>query len=168
MVKTTPTSVLMRVFRDGAWSERWKKYPAPVASAPAPEYHHPERLRRVNLSMPRGSAVWEIGVFYVHTSIQEERGSRPYFPTMALAVDRSTSLIVGMKVLGASPSYEERRDVLMEMLENADVLPSLVVVDSTETARLAWPILYETGVELTLESTPGIYDARSTFESFTD
>ena len=70
-----------------------------------------------------------------------------------------------MKVLGASPSYEERRDVLMEMLENADVLPSLVVVDSTETARLAWPILYETGVELTLESTPGIYDARSTFET---
>ena len=56
----------------------------------------------------------------------------------------------------------------MEMLENADVLPSLVVVDSAETARLAWPILYETGVELTLEVTPGIYDARSTFESFTD
>ena len=70
---------------------------------------------------------------------------------MALAVDRSTSLIVGMKLLGASPSYEERRDALMEMLENADVLPSLAVADSAETARLAWPILYETEVELTLD-----------------
>ena len=160
-----PDLMLMRVFRDGVWSDRWKKYPAPVTSAPVPEYHDPERLRRVNLSVPRGSAVWEVGVFYVHTSVQEERGNRPYFPTMALAVDRSTSLIVGMKLLGASPSHEERRDALMEMLENADVLPSLVVVDSAETARLAWPILYETGVELTLESTPGIYDARSTFEA---
>ena len=87
---------------------------------------------------------------------------------MTLAVDSSTSLIVGTKLLGASPSYEERRDALMEMLENADVLPSLVVVDSVETAILALPLLYETGVELTLEYTPGIYDARSLFENSTD
>ena len=163
-----PNLMLAWVFRDGAWADRWKKYPEPVTPAPAPEYHDPERLRRISLSIPRGSAVWEIGEFHVRTPVQEERGSRPYFPTMALAVDRSTSLTVGVKLLGASPSYEERRDALMEMLENADVLPSVVVVDSAETARLAWPLLYETGVELTLEFTPGIYDARSTFESFTD
>ena len=87
---------------------------------------------------------------------------------MALAVDSSTSLIEGMKLLGASPSYEERRDALVEMLENADVLPSLVVVDSVETAMLALPLLNETGIELIQEATPGIYDARSDFESFTD
>ena len=163
-----PDLMLKRVFRDGVWVDGWMKYPEPVTPAPAPEYHDPERLRRLNPSMPKGSAVWEIGVFYVHTSVQEERGSRPYFPTMALAVDRSTTLIVGMKLLGASPSYEERRDALVEMLESADALPSLVVGDSVETAMLALPILYELGVELTLESTPGIYDARSTFEHFTD
>ena len=87
---------------------------------------------------------------------------------MALAVDRSTSLIVGMKLLGASPSYEERRDALMEMLENVDSLPSLVVVDSVETAMLALPLLYKTGVELNVDATPGIYDARSLFENSTD
>ena len=56
----------------------------------------------------------------------------------------------------------------MEMLESADVLPSLVVVDSVETAMLALPLLNETGVELILEATPGIYDARSLFEDSTD
>ena len=73
-------------------------------------------------------------------------------------------MIVGMKVLGESPSYEERRDALMEILENVDALPSLVVVDSAEIARLAAPVLYEAGVELALDVTSGIYDARSIFE----
>lgn len=168
VLQEDPHLMLMRVFSDGTWVDQWEKYPEPVTSAPAPDYHDPERLRRVSLSVPRGAAVWEIGVFYVHTTVQEERGSRPYFPTMALAVDSSTSLIVGMKLLGASPSYEERRDALMEMLENADVLPSLVVVDSVETAMLALPLLYEMDVELILEATPGIYDARTLFENSTD
>ena len=168
VLREDPDLMLMRVFSDGMWADRWKKNPEPETSAPAPEYHDPERLRRVSLSVPRGSAVWEIGVFYLHTTVQEERGSRPYFPTMALAVDRSTSLIVGMKMLGASPSYEERRDALMEILENADVLPSLVVVDSVDTAMLALPLLYEMDVELNLDDTPGIYDARSLFENSTD
>ena len=159
--------MLMRVFQDGEWIDQWKRYPEPVTPAPTPEYHDAERLRRLNLSIPNGSAVWEVGVFYVHTSVQEERGSRPYFPTMALAVDRSTTLIVGMKLLRESPSYDERRDALVEMLESADSLPALVVVDSVEIAMLALPILYELGVELTLKVTPGIYDARSIFESST-
>jgi len=168
VLQEDPDLMLMRVFSDGTWVDRWEQFPEPETVAPAPEYHDPEHLRRLGLSVPRGSAVWEIGVFYVHTAVQDERGGRPYFPTMALAVDSSTSLIVGMKLLGASPSYEERRDALMEILENADVLPSLVVVDSVETAMLALPLLNETGIELILEATPGIYDARSDFESFTD
>ena len=75
---------------------------------------------------------------------------------------------MGVKLLGAPPSYEERRDALVEILENADSLPSLVVADSVETALLAWPILSEMGVELTLEYTPGIHNFTLTFESSTD
>ena len=159
-----PDVILTRILRDGTWVDQWEKYPLPAVSAPAPDYHDSERIRCLILSVPRGSAVWEVGLFYVHASIQEERGSRPYLPTMALAVDQATLMIVGMKVLGESPSYEERRDALMEILENVDALPSLVVVDSAETARLAAPILYEAGVELALDVTPGIYDARTIFE----
>ena len=95
-----PDVMLTKVLRDEAWADQWEKYRIPEVSAPTPGYHDPNRLRRLILSVPMGKAVWEVGVFYVHTSIQEERGSRPYFPTMALAVDRSTSLIVGMKILG--------------------------------------------------------------------
>jgi len=51
---------------------------------------------------------------------------------------------------------------------NADALPSLVVAESIETAMLALPLLYEAGVELHVDVTPGIYDARSTFENYTD
>jgi len=168
VLQEDPDLMLMRVFSDGTGVDRWKKHPEPETSVPAPDYHDPERLSRVSLSKPTGSAVWELGVFYLHTTVQDERGSRPYFPTMALAVDRSTSLIVGMKMLGASPSYEERRDALVELLENADALPSLAVVDSVETAMLALPLLYEVGVELNVDVTPGIYDARSLFEIYTD
>ena len=71
-------------------------------------------------------------------------------------------------MLGATPSYEERRDALVEILENADSLPSLVVADSVETALLAWPLLSEMDVELTLEYTPGIHNFTLTFESSTD
>ena len=36
-----PDLMLMRVFRDGAWIDRWMKYPEPVTPAPAPEYSRP-------------------------------------------------------------------------------------------------------------------------------
>ena len=38
--------MLTRVLRDEAWIDLWEKYPEPAVSAPAPDYHDSERLRR--------------------------------------------------------------------------------------------------------------------------
>ena len=40
-----PDLMLMRVFSDGKWVDRWKQFPEPETVAPAPEYHDSERLR---------------------------------------------------------------------------------------------------------------------------
>ncbi len=61
---------------------------------------------------------------------------RPYLPTMILTVDRETGLIPGTQALGAAPSVTERQDLLVEMLETAEMAPSEIVVDTETTARL--------------------------------
>lgn len=153
-----PDSVLTRVFRGGAWRDRW--LPLEVPEPTVPPYDDAERLERIAGKQARGASVWEVGISYMHATIQEERDSRPYFPTVALIMDRSTSMALGSRALGASPSTEERQNVLVELLEQADHLPSGIVVDSEETALLIASVVLRLDIGLSVGPTPALDDMR--------
>ena len=153
-----PDSVLTRVFRGGAWRDRWLRLEVPDLAAPF--YHDPERLGRIAETKAREDSVWEVGISYMHATIQEDRDSRPYFPTVALITDGATSMALGSRALGASPSVADRHDVLVELLEQADHLPSGIVVDSEETALLIASVVLPLDIGLSVGPTPALNDMR--------
>ncbi len=155
-----PDRALVRILREGVWRDQWERLMMPDSPAPTPYYTHPERLRRIARTKPREASIWEVGISYIHASIQEERESRPYFPTVALIVDSASSLVLGVKALGASPSGEERQNALVELLESVDSLPSEIVVDSEEIALLVASVALQLDIGLSAGRTPALDAAR--------
>ena len=163
-----PSLILTRVFGDRAWQDEWRLFRPPPPPAPVPAYSDSERLRRLAQSKPIGSWVWELGIFHIPTPIQERKGMRPYLPTMILTVDRETGLILGTKALGAAPSVTERQDLLVEMLETAEMAPSEIVVDAETTARLIDSITGPLGIRLSTGTTAALDEAKENLMTFID
>ena len=163
--ETDPSLILTRVFREGAWRDEWRPFkPPPPAAIPA--YPDSERLHRLAQSQPMGQRVWEVSIFHIPMPTQNKPGTRPYYPTVVFAVDRTTGLILSTKILGAGPPVMERQGLLVELLETADVLPSEIVVDTATTARLVEPVTNLAGVRLSIGKTPALHEAKAELMAF--
>ena len=163
-----PSLRLTRVFVDGAWQDRWEPFRPPKPPAPVRDYPDTERLQRLARSRYGGTSFWEVSIFHLHTPIQEDKGERPYFPTVVLVVDRDSSSIVGTEVLGAGSSITERQDVLVELMERMSMMPTEIVVDSAIAAQLVEPITRSLGVRLSVGATPALREARGSLMTFID
>lgn len=133
--------------------------PHPQESA-LPESTDELRLRRLVRSRRRGTSVWEVDSFFLGAPVQERSGSRPYYPTVVLAVDGRSGAILGAEILGERPSTAERRDRLVDLLEGADRLPAEIVVDSSASARLVEPVAAGLGIRLSVGDAPALAEAR--------
>ena len=163
-----PSLILTRVFRDCAWQDEWRLFRPPPPPAPVPAYRDSERLRRLAQSKPIGSSVWELGIIHLPTPVQERKGMRPYLPIVILAVDRETGLILGTKALGVAPSVTERQDLLVEVLETAEMAPSEIVVDTETTARLIDSITGPLGIRLSTGTMAALDEAKEDLMTFID
>ncbi len=163
---TDPSLILTRVFREGAWHDEWKPFKPPPPPAALPAYPDPERLRRMAQSRPVGQQVWELSIVLIPAPTQDEPGTRPYYPTVVLAVDADTGFILSTNVLGAGPTVTERQGQLVELLETADMLPSEIVVDTAATARLVEPITDVVGLRLSTGKTPALDEAKAALMAY--
>ncbi len=163
-----PGTMLTRLYRNGAWRDHWETFRLPPAPPPVADYPDVERLRRLTESKPKAPWTWELGVFYVHTPVQEGKGQRPYYPTMTLLVDGDSTLILGLNVLEEVPSTKERQDALVELLEAEDMLPEALAVDSARTAQLVESVAESLGVELSVGATPALDEAKLSLMMFAE
>ena len=155
-----PGALLTRVQENGLWQDRWVTFPLPSAPAPAPAYPDTEKIGKLVSSKPRSQSVWELGFFYVPSPVQGEEGARPYYPTAGLVVDSSSTLILALRALGEAPTARGFQDVLVGTLENAEYLPSTLLVDSARTARLVESVTDSLDIDLSTGVTPAFYDAK--------
>ena len=166
--ESDPSLILTRVFRGGAWQDQWEAFMPPRPAGPVPDYPDSERLQQLAQSKPRELLVWELSIFYLQTPVQEERGERPYFPTMVLVVDRDSSFVLSPEVLGAIPSTTQRQEALVRLLETASILPSEMVVDSASTAGLLESVTRPLGIKLSVGETPVLDDVKQSLMTFID
>ena len=156
-----PGLVLTLVFRDGEWRDEWEILRPPGPPEAGEGYPDLERLERIARSGSNRLGTWELSKFYLHTAFQEKRGDRPYFPMVVLVVDRVSSFVVGTSMLGEAPSALEQQEVLVDALDEAPELPSELVVDSANTARLVESIASALEIELSVGPTPGLDEAKA-------
>ena len=150
-----PGEVLTRSLRDDVWRDQWEPLRPPAL--PAEEHRaDADRVQSIGRSTPMGSAVWEVTASYIPTGVQVERGTRPYMPTLVMAVERGSGLILAVRTLGRVPSSSERQEPVLELLEGADRLPGAVVCDREETAALLAPITGALDIGLYVGPTPAL------------
>ena len=148
-----PGEVLTRSLRDGVWQDGWEPLRPPAL--PAEEHRaDAERVQSIGRSTPMGPVVWEVTASYIPTGVQDGRGTRPYLPTLVMAVERGSGLILTVRMLGRVPSASERQEPMLELLEGSDRLPGAVVCDREETAALLAPITRALDIGLYVGPTP--------------
>ena len=150
-----PGEVLTRTLRDGVWRDAWEPLRPPALLA---EEHRAdaERVQSIGRSKPVGSAVWEVTASYIPTGVQDERGARPYLPTLVMVVEGESGLILTVRMLGRVPSSSERQEPVLELLEGSDRLPGAVVCDRKDTAALLAPITRALDIGLYIGPTPAL------------
>lgn len=151
---------LSLAFRDGEWRDQREMLRPPSPPA-APGYPDSERLERIARSDVNRVGTWELSVFYVHVAFQDSRRDRPYFPTVVLVVDGDSSFVVGTNMLGKGPSALEQQEVLVDALEDALAMPSEIVADSANTARLVESITDALEIQLSVGPTPMLDEAKA-------
>ena len=166
---TTPTSwqssipILTRVLRNGEWHDRWDPFTLPP---PVPDYPDTERLQQLAESKPWTESVWEFGLFYLYTPVREEKGERPYFPMMAVVIDRNSPLFLPQQLMGSGPSETDRQELLVKLLAAAPWLPSEIVASTPRMAQLVESVTSPLGIELSVDHTPAVYDIRDAMSDF--
>ena len=150
-----PGEVLTRSLRGGVWRDQWEPLRPPAL--PAEEHRADgDRVQSIGRSKPAGSAVWEVTASYIPTGVQDERGTRPYLPTLVIVVEAESGLILTVRMLGRVPSSSERQEPVLELLEEVDRLPGAVVCDREDTAALLVPITRALDIGLYVGPTPAL------------
>ena len=150
-----PGEVLTRSLRGGVWRDGWEPLRPPAQPV---EEHQVDtgRLQSIGGLKPMGSEVWEVTASYIPTGVQDQRGTRPYLPTLVMVIESASGLILAVRMLGRVPSAVERQELLLELLEGADRLPGAVVCDREETAALLAPITRVLDIRLYVGPTPAL------------
>ena len=154
-----PSEVLTRSLRGGVWRDQWEPLRPPALSA---EEHRADadRLRSIGRLKPMGPVVWEVTASYIPTGVQDQRGARPYLPTLVLVIESGSGLILAVRMLGRVPSSAERQEPVLELLEQVERLPGAVVCDREETAALLAPITRALDIGLYVGPTPALDSIR--------
>ena len=163
-----PGLVLSLVFRDGEWRDEWEVLRPPRPPEAGPGYPDLERLERIARSGSNRMGTWELSKFYLHTAFQDNKGDRPYFPTIMLVVDRESSFVVATNMMGEAPPARQQQEILVDALEEAPGLPSEFVADSANTGRLVEPIAAALDIGLSVGPTPGLDEAKVALMEYMD
>lgn len=153
----SPRLFLTRTWDDGRWNDSWEPllYPLPP---PAADYPDTDRLRQLAESKPASGNVWEFGISYFHAPLGGEKGSRLYFPLIALLVETESEVMLQELFLNASPSDADRQELLVRMLEALPAMPAEIVVSTPRTAQLVESVAAPLGIALSVDETPLVWD----------
>ena len=148
-----PSEVLTRSLRGDVWRDEWGMLRPPAL--PVEEHRvDADRLRTISGSASIGSVVWEVTASYIPTGVQDARGDRPYLPTLVMVVERSSGLILTVRMLRRVPTAAEKQEPVLELLERTDRLPGAVVCDREDAAYMLKPITRALGIGLYVGPTP--------------
>ncbi|MFO7953108.1 MAG: SEC-C metal-binding domain-containing protein [Bacillota bacterium] len=130
------------------------------------EYHLPEvfskeysvygisdevTLRRLLNSLEKGSATWEVDLFYSLMPVQEKKDDRPYFPIIFLVADLSTGLLIGYTMLmDLKAEANEITETLINSIQSSEKIPNRIVAEKEETRFFLDKICSQLDIKLEL------------------
>jgi hypothetical protein len=91
-------------------------------------------LRNLLKQVKRTDDVWEADTFYIAAPIKENKGDRPYLPTLFMVASQNKEMILTFKMLTDLESEAEfMLDCLLDLIESGEKLPARLLVEKNET-----------------------------------
>ncbi|MEM9985450.1 MAG: hypothetical protein AAF804_10175, partial [Bacteroidota bacterium] len=96
-------------------------------------------------------AVWLADIFYFPSPVQEEPGTRPYFPQVFLLVDLDSQAVIGHELFRPNSMHDQLQETFVHSARDLNVLPNILVVPSIEIMELLVPLAKEAKIQLELD-----------------
>lgn len=161
--------ILTRCHRGGDWLEEWHK---PKILDRTPQIHtkaigavNEAQLHLLRSGAPRSSGSWELDIFALPVPVGSA-GSRPYFPSCFLAVERKLGLIIGSKIAEPWLTLAEKQDEVIGILEKAGQLPRNIWVKSDKIRMMVEPITNGLGINLHVGKLTTLEEAKASLGNF--
>lgn len=117
------------------WVDEWLK-PKPLGkSKNAVPPINEVRLQKIKKTVRRKGGTWETDFFFSPTPVREKK-ERPYYPHTALYLDSHSGLIIKADLMGPTEYMTKFPNSLMELIEDAGVKPSEILVRKEEAFEL--------------------------------
>jgi hypothetical protein len=120
--------------------------PFEPAAPPAPSFD--ARKARALAELPGTDGVLEMDFFTMPEAVVGESGERPYLPTLVLAVDRGSGMVLGFDFAGPGEAGQALVDRLLAVIEQVRMRPQEVSVRQQEAYDALEPLARALGVSL--------------------
>jgi hypothetical protein len=151
--------ILTRYCRETTWREEWRKPRVWEPEITVPEPSDPQRLHEFRELAGKPSGTWEMDIFPLPVPVPAESG-RLYFPNLALAVDRSSGMVLGLDFLGPAPGPVVKQELIIRLLERAHHIPRNLRVATEDMRRTIEPVARMLGMSVRAGVLPVLEEAR--------
>jgi tetratricopeptide (TPR) repeat protein len=151
--------VLTRYCRETTWREEWRKPRTWESEITVPEPADSQRLLEIRESAGRPSGTWEMDMFPLPVPVPAESG-RLYFPSLALVVDRTSGMVLGVDVLGPAPGPALKQELMVRLLERARHIPRNLRVATEEMRITIEPVAKVLGMSVRVGMLPVLEEAK--------
>ncbi|MCX8111024.1 MAG: hypothetical protein N3D15_07225 [Syntrophorhabdaceae bacterium] len=133
--------------KDGGlkWSERWimpEKTQMEKIEAPINEIS----LKKIKNKAKKQPHTWEVDFFYVPIIIKE--GDRPYFPYLALYVEKESGQIINFVMVKHDNFVQEFSDNLFKLFDKINIIPQAIEVHQDAVYDFLNPITDRLDIDL--------------------
>ena len=151
--------VLTRYFHGTRWREEWRKPSANEPEIIVAEVSDPQRLSQLSKSAGEPSGTWEMDIFPLAGPVPAESG-RLYLPCLALAVDRSTGMVLSLGLLGPTPDAMAKQEGMVGLLESARHIPRRLRVATEAMRGIIEPVAENLGMSVRVGVLPALEEAK--------
>lgn len=149
------------------WEDKWLR-PVPLKKSkivvpPIDEI----RLQRIKRDVRHRAGTWEADFFFAPTPIQEGKDERPYYPHAMLYMDTYSEMILSIDMAKPGDYITQFANGLMNIMENAEAIPSQILVMREEAFELLKLIASRLNINLKLvERLEATEDAQASMLQF--
>lgn len=130
------------------WHDETRKPGVYRPEIPTPPPVNDILIQRVLNSTQPTDGVLEADYFTLPGAVQENKGTRPFYPYLCLFVDHESGFLFGQEIVPPSEIAESFGNSLLEILERIGMLPDTIQVCRPEALALLEPIAFRLNIRL--------------------
>ncbi|GIP35133.1 plasmid pRiA4b ORF-3 family protein [Paenibacillus sp. J2TS4] len=132
------------------WKDSWLNIEPPASSSQVCESVISDiQQAQIKKNYKQDSAVWEYGLFYGPTPVQEEEDERPYYPRFHMCLDQRSGQVLTYDLVGPEDDLNHHlQHHLVSSVEAVGSIPSRIWVENDQAYGVLLKLCQRLGIQL--------------------